>query len=216
MLTIYGRTNSSNVQLVMWAIHEIGIPSERLDYGVGHASPRSPEYLAKNPMGLIPLMEDGAVTMWESAAILRYLGAKYGDDSFYPKDPDIRGPLDTWAEWGKGTLGPTVLQLFVYEVRTAPEDRDPAALARTIAALTPLATILADRVSERPWVGGDSFTFADIACGHLLHRYFTLDWPRPDLPALVAYYERLQSRAAYREHAMVNYDALRGNYPKVT
>lgn len=214
MLTVYGRRNSSNVQLVMWAVNELGLPHQRIDYGVGHASPKSPDFLSRNPMGLVPVIDDGSVTIWESTAILRYLGSKYGSDDFYPNAPETRGPLDSWAEWGKTTFGHAILDIFVHEVRTAPQDRDPANLDRCVKYLTPLATILNDRLKDRDWIGGATFTFADIACGHLLHRYHTLDWPRPDLPALAAYYERLQNRPAYRDHAMVDYTDLYGAYPK--
>lgn len=210
MLTIYGRANSSNVQLAMWAVNELGLEHERLDYGQGHASAKTPDYLAMNPMGLVPVLRDGDVTMFESAAILRYLGARYGSPAFWPADPAVRGPLDTWAEWGKNTFAPTALRIFIYEVRTAPEDRDPAVLEAAVAALVPLATMLDARLTGRDFIGGADFTFADVAVGHMLHRYHTLDWDRPDLPALTAYYERLQTRPAYRDHAMVSYEALRG------
>ncbi|MCB1342750.1 MAG: glutathione S-transferase family protein [Pseudooceanicola sp.] len=209
MLTIYGRRNSSNVQLVMWAVHELGLPHERIDYGFGHASPLSPEFLAMNPMGKVPVLRDGDVTLFEAAAILRYLGAAYGDEAFWPRDARVRGPLDTWAEWGKNSFTEVVLRIFYHSVRLPPDQRDPAYLAEAIAALGPLAAILDKRLAGREYLG-ESFSFADIAVGHILHRYFTLDWPRPDLPALAAYYARLQTRAAYRDHAMVNYEALRG------
>ena len=59
MITIYGRSNSSSVQLVMWAIHELGLEHERLDYGHGHTSTQSEAYLAMNPMGRVPVLVDG-------------------------------------------------------------------------------------------------------------------------------------------------------------
>ncbi|WP_375266477.1 glutathione S-transferase N-terminal domain-containing protein [Planktotalea sp.] len=95
MIKIYGRQNSSSVQLVMWAVAELGIENERLDYGHGHASTQTDEYLALNPMGRVPVLIDGDVRVFESAAILRYLAAQYGTDDFWPKDPARRAPLDT-------------------------------------------------------------------------------------------------------------------------
>ncbi|MGE3872962.1 MAG: glutathione S-transferase family protein [Parvibaculaceae bacterium] len=212
MITIYGRESSSSVQLVMWAVGELGLACERLDYGHGFASTKTDDYLAMNPMGRVPVMVDGPVRMFESAAILRYLGAAYGDGTFWPSDPTLRGPLDTWAEWGKGTFTESVLEIFVYDVRLAPETRDPAILEQATRRVATLARMLADRIGDGPWLAGEAFTFADIACGHILHRYFTLNWERPDLPALAAYYERLQGRPAYRRHAMISYESLRGSY----
>ncbi len=212
MITIYGRRNSSNVQLVMWAIHELGLEHQRLDNGHGYRSATSEEFLQKNPAGKIPVLEDGEVQMFESAAILRYLAAKYGDDDFWPEDPEKRATVDTWAEWGKNTFAEAVLEIFVYDVRLEPQTRDPGILAAAVDKVVPLARILDSRLASREWLGADKFSNADIACGHILHRYFTLDWQRPTLAALDDYYHRLQKRAAYRDHAMVSYEALRGSY----
>ena len=57
-----------------------------------------------NPNGLVPVLRDGELVMWESCAILRYLGARYGRVPFWPADPVARAPVDMWAEWGKTTL----------------------------------------------------------------------------------------------------------------
>lgn len=212
VITIYGRQNSSSVQLVMWAINELDLEHKRLDFGHGHASTTSDDYLRMNPMGRVPVLKDGDVCMFESAAILRYLAAKYGGEDFWPSDPARRAELDTWAEWGKGTFTEAVLNIFVFDVRLDPETRDPEILRAATARLIPLATMLDQRIGEGPWLGGARFTFADIACGHILHRYHELNWPRPKLANLQHYYERLQSRPAYRNHAMVSYEALRGSY----
>lgn len=212
MLTVYGRRNSSSVQLVMWAINELNVDFERWDYGHGFAATNTPDYLSMNPMGRVPVIRDGNITMFESAAILRYLGARFGDETFWPSDPKIRGPLDAIAEWGKNTFAEAVLKIFVYEVRMSPDTRDPAFLAAAVENLIPLAEILEGLLDGREWVGSDHFTFADIACGHILHRYFSLDWDRPVLPNLEQYYQKLQGRSAYRENAMVSFDALRGSY----
>ncbi len=212
MITVYGRSNSSSVQLVMWALNELGVEHERLEYGHGQASTQTDEYLSMNPMGRVPVIKDGSLVMFESAAILRYLGAKYADEKFWPSDPARRGPLDTWAEWGKNTFTPAVLEIFVYDVRLSPDTRDPAILVQAIKNLEPLAQMLDDQVSQTPWIGGDEFTFSDIACGHILYRYYSLEWDKPDLPSLSAYYQRLQERPHYRDHVMVSYEALRGSY----
>jgi glutathione S-transferase len=196
----------------MWAIGELGVTYERLDFGHGHASTRTSEYLKMNPMGRVPVLVDGATQMFESAAILRFLAAKYGTEDFWPRDPARRAHLDMWAEWGKGTFTEAVLEIFVYDVRLDPKARDPRILADATDRLVPLAEMLNDRIAEGPWLDGDRFTFADIACGHILHRYHSLEWEKPALKNLGRYYERLQTRPAYRENAMVSYEDLRGSY----
>jgi glutathione S-transferase len=196
----------------MWAINELNLEFERLDYGHGYIATNTPEYLSLNPMGRVPVIRDGNLVMYESAAILRYLGSEYGDEVFWPRSARIRGRLDAIAEWGKNTFAEAVLKVFVYHVRMSPDTRDPAFLANAVENLKPLAAIFEGLLVGKEWLAGDHFTFADIACGHILHRYFSLDWERPELPCLLEYYHKLQSRASYRENAMVPYDDLIGSY----
>jgi glutathione S-transferase len=212
MIVVLGRRNSSSVQLVMWAINELGLEHQRQDFGHGHASTRTSTFLKMNPMGRVPVIVDRDTTLFESAAILRYLGAAYGDDEFWPQDPIRRASLDAWAEWGKNTFAEAVLRIFVYDVRLAPESRDPEMLRKATEQLIPLAEMLDQRIGRGPWLDGNRFSFADVACGHILHRYHTLEWHRPQLANLSGYYERLQTREAFKDHAMVSYEELRGSY----
>ena len=73
MLTIYGRVNSVNVQKVLWCLAELGVPHTRIDAGLEHGKNHEPWYLALNPNGRVPLMQDGSFTLWESNTIVRYL-----------------------------------------------------------------------------------------------------------------------------------------------
>jgi len=211
MLRVYGRATSSNVQLVMWAIGELELPHERLDYGHVHGGLDTPEYLAMNPHGVVPTVRDGDTVVWESAAILRYIAARYGDGgAFWPADPAARAGVDMWAEWGKTTLcAAFTVPIFWARVRTAAADRDEAALTHAIARFETALDRLDAQVAVQPHVAGPDFTAADIVVGHLLYRWFDIDVPRRPRPAVEAYYSRLTARPAYRSHVMVPYDALR-------
>ena len=210
MITVYGRANSLNVQLVMWGIAELDLPHERLDYGHTYGGTDTAEYRAMNPNGLVPVLRDESVTMFESCAILRYLANRYGRFPFWPEDPVARAPVDMWAEWGKVTLqrdfaGP----IFWKRVRTPVAERDEAALAAALRTFDGHLAILEAQLGDNPFVTGPDFTLADIVVGHLLYRYFTLDIERAVRPATFAYYERLTDRPAYRQHVMVSWEALR-------
>ena len=209
MLTIHGRATSSNVQLAMWTIGELGLAHERIDVGGPFGGTDTPEYGAMNPMRLVPVLKDGDLTVFESAAILRYLGAAYGDDTFWPRDPRRRAALDQWAEWVKTSLYAAITPVFIALVRTPPSRQDPAVIAAAARALAPLMQMLDARIGQGPWMGGSDFTFADISAGHYLHRYYTLPIERAETPALDAYYARLQERPAYVRHAMISYESLR-------
>lgn len=211
MLTIFGRDYSSNVQLVMWAVGELGRKHRRLDYGHVFGGTDTPEYRAMNPMGLVPVIQDGDVTMFESAAILRYLASRYGDDTLWPNDRDLRARLDVWAEWGKNTWAQAVNRLFHASVVAPPAKRDAAAIGAATTEVNRLAAMLDKRLGAGPWLAGADFTFADIAVGHILHRFYQLPFEHAATPALDAFYARLQERPAYREHAMKSFEPLRGH-----
>lgn len=209
MLIVHGRNYSSNVQIVMWAIGELGLRFERRDAGHRFGGLETPEFLAMNPMGRIPVLRDGDLTLFESAAILRYLAARYGDAEFWPADPTARAGLDSWAEWAKHSFAPVVNQIYKAQVVADPAGYDPARVAPLAAEAGRLALMLDARIGNGPWLAGEPFTFADIAAGHGLWRYFGLDFARPETPNLSAYHARLKDRPAYREHAMISWEPHR-------
>ena len=211
MLTIYGRATSSNVQLVMWAVGELGLEHERLDYGHVHGGLDSAEFAALNPHRKVPVLRDGDTVIWESGAILRYLAARHGGGgAFWPADPATRARVDMWAEWGKNELcNAFTVPIFWARVRTAAAERDEARLSRAVASFDDCMGQLGAQLGERDFVCGDTLTTADIVIGHLLYRWFTIDVPRRPDRAVEAYYQRLSQRPAYRAHVMVPYDSLR-------
>jgi glutathione S-transferase len=210
MLTIYGRATSSNVQLVMWAVAELGLAHERLDFGHVHGGLDTPDYGALNPHRLAPTLRDGDLVVWESCAILRYLAARYGDGgAFWPTDPTERARVDMWAEWGKNELAQAfTVPIFWSRARTAAKNRDEAALAVAVTRFNAYLARLGDQLADRLFVCGNKFSAADITIGHLLFRWFTIDVPRDANPAVDAYYHRLTARPAYRDHVMVDYSIL--------
>jgi glutathione S-transferase len=211
MPKIYGRATSSNVQLVMWAVGELGLEHERLDFGHVHGGLDTAEFAALNPHRKVPVLRDGDAVIWESCAILRYLAARHGDGgAFWPADPAARARVDMWAEWGKNELcNAFTVPIFWARVRTAAADRDEARLAQAVATFDDYMARLAAQLGDRAFVCGDALTAADIVIGHLLYRWFTIDVPRRSNHVVEAYYQRLSERPAYCEHVMISYDSLR-------
>lgn len=210
MLTVWGRTNSSNVQVVMWTVAELAIEHERIDAGGAYGVVDTPEYRGMNPNGLVPTVQDGDLTLFECAAIVRYLGAQYGDEAFWPGDARARATLDVWAAWAKITFTPVLItEIFMPLIRQKPEERDPQALRSAQGRLKKLAAIADARLADGGYLGGEHLTFADIMLGGPLYRYYTLDFERAETPHLDAYYKRLTERPAYAEHVMVSYESLR-------
>jgi glutathione S-transferase len=210
MITVFGRNTSVNVQAVMWCIAELALDHERLDYGASFGKVDTLAYRAMNPNGLVPTIKDGDTVVWESAAIVRYLACKYGDEHFWPRDPDKRARLDMWAEWTRSTIySDFISTIFIQLVRTAKAARNTDAVDAALAKLKINWALLDARIGEGPWINGAHFSFADIACGVMLFRLFTLEHERPDVPNLNAYYQRLMQRPAFADHVAISFESLR-------
>lgn len=210
MLTVWGRKTSSNVQALMWCIGELGLAYERHDVGHRFGGNDTPEFLAMNPNGTVPVLRDGmGAPIWETGAILRYLAARYGTPGFWPNDAALRAPVDQWAEWAKINVtlaftGP----VFWRVVRTAPSKRDPAAIAAALAKLETILAIAEAQLGRHAFLAGAELSLADIQFGHVLYRYFDIAIRRPNWPNIERYYAALTRREAFREHVMVSYEDL--------
>lgn len=203
MLRIWGRSNSINVQKVVWCCGELGIPYERIDIGGPFGGNSEPEYLRLNPNGLVPTISDGDFVLWESNAIVRYLAAKHGMSTLCPEDLADRADADRWMDWQMGTLWASLRPAFIGLVRTPPQERDPASLATSLGKTAENLAILDAHLAGREYVTGSSFTMADIPLGATAYRWFALSIERPPMPNLEAWYERLCARASYRANVML-------------
>jgi glutathione S-transferase len=202
MIRLWGRVTSSNVMKVLFALEELGLPYERRDAGGSFGGTSTAEYRAMQPLGLVPAIEDGTFSLFESNAILRYLcNAHAAGSALYPADAKARGIIDAWLDLQQTALTAPATVYFIGMVRTPPEQRDMAAITAAVKQAAGIWGLVAERVATHPWIAGENFTLADIAWGVHVHRWFVVDLPgRPELPALTAWYERLKARTAYARH----------------
>ena len=179
------------------------VPYHRVDVGGPFGGNREPEYLRLNPSGLVPTISDGGFVLWESNAIVRYLAAKYGLGTLCPEDLAERADADRWMDWQMGTLWANFRPAFIGLVRTPPEKRNRALIAKAISKTAETLTVLDAHLVGRDYVTGLSLTMADIPLGATAYRWFSLDIERPPMPNLEAWYERLCARAPYRANVML-------------
>lgn len=203
MLKIWGRTNSINVQKVMWTVAELGLAHERVDAGGAFGGLDSPAYAAMNPNRLIPVLQDGEAVIWESNSIVRYLAARYAAGGLWPQDPSERAAADRWMDWQLSTVQPAMGPVFLGLIRTPPEQRDMAAIRMHAARLGQAMQILDGHLARSRFVAGDSLTMGDIPVGCVAWRYLNLPIDRPELPNLARWSTELQTREPYRRHVML-------------
>ena len=198
MLTIWGRTNSVNVQKALFAALHLQLPFERIDAGGQFGVNDTDAYRAMNPNGLVPTIDDGGVVVWESGAIVRYLCARYGAGGVWSTDPAARAQADCWADWQaqfSRAVGPAFLNL----VRTPVETRDARAIEQSRAATEAEVATLDGHLAQNAWLAGASFTYAEFVVGPLLHRWLNMPVERAPRPHVERWYAALMDQAGARQ-----------------
>jgi glutathione S-transferase len=180
----------------------MNVPYERTDAGGAFGIINEPAYLAMNPNARVPTMDEDGYILWESNAIVRYLGAKHDMGGLCPSDPRQHADADRWMDWQQTTAGPAILPVFWGLVRTAEADRDLAAIEAGRQAMIKVTRIMEDHLADRPYMAGDAFTMGDIPLGIITYRWLTLIQDRPQMANLEAWYDRITQRPAFKTNVL--------------
>jgi glutathione S-transferase len=200
MLKIWGRTTSSNVQKVLWTCTELGIPFERVDWGGPFGGNKDPAYLALNPNGLVPTVQDGDLVIWESNTIIRYLCARHGGERLHPADPARRSHVERWMDWQLAALTQPMATMLMGYYRTPAEKRDAVALEASRLRAVELWRMVEEQLGRGDYLAGASLTLADICVGIWAYRWHAFPVERPGLPRLKAWCERLATAPGFAKH----------------
>lgn len=202
MITVWGRRNSVNVQKVLWALEELDVAYVRENVGGSFGGNHDADFLAMNPMGLVPVIRDGDVTMFESNAIVRWLAARYRAGALRPADAKGLAMAEQWMEWAQVNLAPAVSTLFVNRVRSLPEARNAAAATAAERQAGEAVKIADAWIARHDWFAGQDFSFGDIVMGAVVWRYMGLPCDRPATPHLDEWLDALQQREPFRRAVM--------------
>ncbi|AOA57041.1 glutathione S-transferase family protein [Acinetobacter larvae] len=203
-IVLWGRPNSLNVHKILWLAAELELDFEHIYAGQHYGLIDQPEFLARNPNGLIPVLQDHETVLWESHTILRYLTEVYGQDSVWIANPQQRFQAEKWLDWYLTTIFPVFSILFRHLVRLPAEQRDLAAIAQASVELEKLFDILDGILSKQTYLSGQQFGIADIPLGLAVHHWFNFDIPRQHpQPHLKAWIEKIRARPYFLKIATV-------------
>lgn len=198
---ILGKASSINVRKVLWTCEEAGIAYGREDYGSGFAPTDTPDFLALNPNGLVPVVRIGEAVLWESNTICRCLAGLAGREDLLPRDPLARARVEMWMDWQATELNPSWRDAFMGLVRRDPAFADPVRIAAGARAWNAKMAILEAQLARTgAYAAGADFTLADVVLGVSVNRWLMTPIERPELPAVAAYVERLDARPGFRAH----------------
>jgi glutathione S-transferase len=163
-MKLYDFAFSPNCRKVRALVYELGIAVELVPIDLVKGAQRSPDFLALNPNGRVPVLVDGDFVLWESTAILRYLAAKSGS-ALVPADPRALAEVDRWLSWQLAHLGPAMSKVAferIVKKVTGQGAPDEAAIAAGSADFAKLTAILDRAIAGREHLAG-ALSIADFA-----------------------------------------------------
>ena len=196
-MKIYHAPNSRSVRIV-WLFEELGLPYDLELFKLGDKAMRTPEYRAKHPMGRVPALDDGDVTIFESGAIVEYVLTKHAGGRMKPApdSPEFANYLQ-WFHYAEGMIMPPVNTIVVETMFLPPERRNEDNVNRAKKLLGNMLGAIELHLEGREWLAGE-FSGADIMCGHACVVGGRLSGAIEDKPNVSAYVERIQARPAWQ------------------
>lgn len=181
---------------IAWLLNELGLDYELERYRLGDPAMRGPELGARHPLGRVPVLVDGDVTLFESGAIVEYILARHAPGRLTPAvaSPDFPRYLQ-WFHFAEGMLMPPVNTMVVETILLPEDKRNPVNAARARKLLSRMLEAVEQGLEGREFLAGE-FSGADVMCGHaaIVSTRFTED--AEARPNVAAYIERLKARPA--------------------
>ena len=196
-MKIYHAPNTRSVR-ILWLFEELGLSYELEHYKLGDPEMRTPEYRKIHPLGRVPVLEDGAVKIFESGAIIQYVLEKYGQGKFIPTPdaPNFARYLQ-WFHYAEGMIMPQVNIIVVESILLPEERRNKVNLDRATKLVTRMLTVVDEGLEGEDYLAGE-FSGADMMTGHACIVSARLGADISDKPNVAAYIERLNARPALK------------------
>ncbi len=181
-----------------WVLEELGVPYELVRLDTAKGETKTPQHLARQPLGHVPALEDGDVRMFESVAICLYLAERYGEGRLLPPPGTAgRAAVYQWLCFALTEIEAPLTAILSATRGRAEIDWDRAAVARETDRAAKALAVVDAALAGREFLVGDAFSVADVLVAALSSFALVLEIPLEgaNLPGYVA---RLKARPAYR------------------
>lgn len=198
MLKLHFAPNSRAVRIA-WLLEELALPYEMNQMAFHPKDLKSDEHRARHPLGRIPVLDDGDITIWESGAITEYILERHKNGGLKPAvdAPEYPAYLQ-WFHYCEGMVMPPVNTIVVHTLLLPPERRDETVLAQAKKLLTRSWAPVDEALAGKDYLIGD-FSAADTMLGHAAIMSDRLGCVPDDMTNLKAYVARLSARPAFQK-----------------
>lgn len=197
MLKLHFAPNSRAGRIV-WLLEELGLPYDINKMAFHPSDLKSDEHRARHPLGRVPVLEDGEISIYESGAIVEYVIERHKNGGLKPAVDAAEYPdYLQWFHYCEGMVMPPVNTIVVQTVLLPPERRDETALAQAQRLLTKALAPVDEALAGKEYLIGD-FSAADIMLGHACFMSNRLGCVPDEMANLKGYVERVTARPAFQ------------------
>ncbi len=196
MINVYGHPMSTCTRKVLFTLHENATPHEfhLVDFAKGEH--KQPAFMARQPFGQVPALEDGGLELYESRAMMRYLDETAGS-KLTPSNAKDRAKMEQWISIETENFKPHAMK-FVYKHIFGREQSAEAIEAAT-KGLEACCTVLDKHLASSAFLVGDKLTLADITFAPYIE--YAMATPAKDVltkfPNFMAWWGRVSERPAW-------------------
>jgi glutathione S-transferase len=162
-------------------------------------STQEPAFRALNPVGMVPVIDDGGVIVWESNVIVRYLAASRASD-LLPTAPAARAHVEQWMDWQASDLNNSWRAPLQVLARGNSGYADARAVAAAVDTLNANVAVIEAQLAKSKYVAGEAFTVADLVIALSLVRWRSIPMARPGTPHVDRYLGRLGERTGFAKY----------------
>jgi glutathione S-transferase len=195
-LRIYGIARTRAFR-ALWIAEELGLDYEHFPIEIGDAGARAPQFLAINPNGRLPFIDDNGFVLFESLAITLYLAKKHSAGKLYPGSLDAEAKAWQWSFWAIAEVDRGVNIWSLHAVRLPQAERDAAKRDEALKVVATPFKILDAALAKQSYLLGDDFTVADLNVAAVISR--AVDMGLSGTPNLKAWLTRCLERPAARK-----------------
>ncbi|MHB8534998.1 MAG: glutathione S-transferase family protein [Sulfuricaulis sp.] len=199
-MKLYGHPFSAAARRVQILCEECGIPYSYQVVNLMGGEQYKPEYLALNPNGKVPAIDDDGFVLWESQAIMRYLCEKHKAKSWYPAEPRARAQVEAWLDWNHTRLGTEAAKLM-FNTNFAGDNADKAAIEDAKKWLVKILPMMDGELKKRKYLCSDQPTLADIAASTNIAYLEMCQYDLGPYPAVSKWYGAMKARPSFTKTA---------------
>ena len=174
-----------------WALEEAGLPYKTRLLEQGDQD--KPDYRALQPFGQVPILEEDGLVLFETGAIVLYIGAR--SEALLPSDPAARARATQWLIAALNSIEPFVMNVALIDLFYAKEEWAKLRRPGAVEFLRRRLSALSNRLGDKPYLDGDRFTAGDLMMASVLRIMPALTNTQP---RLTAYVERCTARPAFK------------------